>query len=275
MINFIAVEPIVGNARGLSELEPSAADKTAGKAMWTGNELNLDPTQPPARVPARGKVLFLEGTQALTFFLYVEAFNNHAQPIVQITLRQDRPHEIAFKVYAAKGSAPMRSCILTATMENYARLRQLWLKDRVVESRSVWNEFNPDGWGFAPARTWTSERLLTVHGNAIVAATPNEINPARAPYAVEVPPSWRYEGVKATQYWQAPHQRGLLVRLNGRKTYWETKAEIPGGIAFENFELEAPFRPGQEFRFGVIPETPAKLGFNSSGRSNIKTGDGR
>jgi hypothetical protein len=116
MINFIAVEPIVGDARGLSELEPSAMDKTAGKAMWSDNELDLTLTRPRTGTPASGKVISLEGTQALTVFLHVEAFNNGARRIVQITLRRDRPHEIGFNVFAARQSAPMRSCILTATM---------------------------------------------------------------------------------------------------------------------------------------------------------------
>jgi hypothetical protein len=107
--------------------------------------------------------------------------------------------------------------------------------------------------------------LLTVHGSAIVAATPNEADPARGPYTSAVPLAWRYEGVKGTQYWQAPVQRDLLVRLNGRKVYWATRAEIPGGVAFENFEPEAPFHAGQEFRFGVVPETPAQLGFGPNG----------
>ena len=31
---------------------------------------------------------------------------------------------------------------------------------------------------------------------------------------------------------------------------------IPGGVAFENVELVAPFRSGQEFVFGVSPNTP-------------------
>jgi RNA polymerase sigma factor (TIGR02999 family) len=34
-----------------------------------------------------------------------------------------------------------------------------------------------------------------------------------------------------------------------------------GGVSYENVELEAPFKAGQEFRFGVTPEGPEKLGF--------------
>ena len=34
---------------------------------------------------------------------------------------------------------------------------------------------------------------------------------------------------------------------------------IPGGMSYENFELEAPFVQGQEFWFGVTPETVEKV----------------
>ena len=54
----------------------------------------------------------------------------------------------------------------------------------------------------------------------------------------------------------------MVVRVNGRQTYWASDAPIPGGVAFENFELEAPFVAGQEFCFGIIPGTPATLGFS-------------
>lgn len=35
--------------------------------------------------------------------------------------------------------------------------------------------------------------------------------------------------------------------------YWVSQSLIPGGIAFENFELVEPFRDGTTFWFGVIP----------------------
>src|SRR5688572_14302965 len=37
LINFIAIEPVVGKARGLSELEKSSVDGRQGKVFWTGN----------------------------------------------------------------------------------------------------------------------------------------------------------------------------------------------------------------------------------------------
>jgi len=65
--------------------------------------------------------------------------------------------------------------------------------------------------------------------------------------------------------------------VNGRTTYWGNSGKIPGGVSYENFELQAPFSVGQEFWFGVTPDEPGKLGFDPEwGRSNRSrvAGDG-
>jgi hypothetical protein len=154
------------------------------------------------------------------------------------------------------------ACVLTATMCNYARLRRLWLKDRVLAAGEVWPHFAPAGprfRGFAPRRSWPVDELVVVGGQAIVAATGDESDPAGAAYDDTVPPWWRYQGRAGTQYWRSPITPGLRVAVNGRSTYWASTAPIPGGIAYENFELQAPFREGQLFTFGVTDEPPWEL----------------
>lgn len=261
MVNFIAVEPSLGRGRGYSELEWSARDGARGKAMWSGDALDLDPRPRKPWQPARGTVAEADGTETLTVFVFVERFNNGARPIVQIILRADRPHEVTFKLFAAKDSARMRACILSATMGNYARLRRLWLRERVVEAAALWPRPPLDRSGFTPRREWSLDHLLRVGGEVVVAATPNEADPASADYAPSVAHFWRYQGKTATQYWRAPAAAGLVARVNGRTAYWASRAPIPGGIAYENFELDAPFAPGQAFIFGVTPDPPKSLGF--------------
>ena len=100
-------------------------------------------------------------------------------------------------------------------------------------------------------------------GQAIVAARPDEPDPAKARYSPDVARNWHYQGAVATQYWHARARPGLVVRVNGRQTYWASNSPIPGGVAFENFELEAPFEPGFEFCFGVTPDSPTSLGFHA------------
>jgi len=57
------------------------------------------------------------------------------------------------------------------------------------------------------------------------------------------------------QSWRIAASRDARVRVNGRRTFWATNAEIPGGAAFENFEIYEPFIAGEIFRFGVEAES--------------------
>jgi hypothetical protein len=201
VMNFIAVEPVVGQARGLSELEPSRKDDgVAGKAMWS---TDMREENPRPRDP-RGLVRTEEGHRTLSVFIPVEPFDNGTRPVVEVRLREDRPHEVCLRVFAAAGGKPMRSCILTATMGNYARLRRLYLKDRVEESRRVYDPFRPVFAGFAVHRQWGISEMLVRDGQAVVAAAPDEPDPANAHYNADVAPGWHYQGVRATQYWHAP-----------------------------------------------------------------------
>jgi hypothetical protein len=270
VMNFVAVEPIVRDLRGLSELEFSKLDHVDGKAMWTSDTLDDDSKPRPPWHPARGVITAPGGKKVLSFYVFVEPFDNGARPIIEVRLREDRPQEITFRIFSARGGKPMRACVLTATMGNYARLRRLWLKDHIADAHALYHSarFSPEN-GFADHRQWSIDALLVVDGEAVVAARPDEPDPVHATYSRDVHPHWHYVGKTATQYWRSPARPNLLARVNARKTYWASRAPIPGGVAFENFEMQAPFRPGQKFVFGITPELPAALGFYSA--TSIKT----
>jgi len=261
MVNYISIEPVVKGVRGQSELEVGLAGKKRGLAFWTADTRDAVATPREPTMPARGRVERVEGHDALTLYLATERFRNGAQPILQITLRKDRPHEVGFRIHAAKESAAMEACVLSATMGNYGRLRRLWLKDEVVDSRKLWPTFKPDRLGFAPWRTFDRPRLLKLGNDLIVAATADEADLTRTEYDPKVPSHWRYEGKPATHVWRTRDVNGAVARVNGRTTYWGESGKIPGGISYENFELQVPFADGQELWFGVTPEAPAKLGF--------------
>jgi hypothetical protein len=263
MVNFISIEPVIGGKRGQSELEVGLRSKRAGLSFWTADTRHAvaEPREPTA--PARGRFERVDGVEVLTFYLATEPFRNGARPVLQVMLRADRLYEVGFRVMADKRGTPLDSCVLSATMGNYGRLRRLWLADEVVDSRKLWPKFTPDRLNFAPWKAWPGERLLKVGAERIVAATSDEADPARAEYDPKVPPHWRYQGKAATHYWRTKDAEGLVTRVNGRTTYWGESGRIPGGISYENFEMEAPLAPGQEFWFGVTPDEPEKLGFNA------------
>jgi hypothetical protein len=262
VVNFISVEPVVKGVRAQSELDASDRDKEPGLAMWTGDTAAKAATPRSPTAPARGRVGRDGEARTLTFYLATERFRNGARPVIEVVFRSDRPREVGFRLSAAAGSAAMDSCVLSATMGNYGRLRRLWLGGEVVDSRKLWPRFEPDRLGFAPWRAWGRDRLRRAHGSVVVAATSDEADPAAAEYDPKVRPHWRYEGKPATHYWRAADAKGLVARVNGRTEYWGNGGPIPGGVAYENFELEAPFADGQEFWFGVTPEGPESLGFD-------------
>jgi len=264
VINFIAVEPVVRGRRSLSEVERSELDNRRGKRLWLSDELTDAPVPALPWNPSRGKIGKIKvgekEIETLSVVLNVEKLDNGAHPSIQVTFRADRPNEVGFNVYPAKDSAPMERCVLSATMGNYSRCRLLWLKDEVVDSRKLWPDFKGDG--FCEAREFPLERIRRdADGTLTVAITPSEKDLA----AVEMPKGgWSFNGKVATQYWRkypGTAKPDLRVRVNGRARYWRTQVGVPGGVAYENFELIEKFEPGTELWFGVTLQTPRDMGF--------------
>jgi hypothetical protein len=261
-INFIAIEPIVNGRRGYSEMEASILDQRQGKVMWATADRPAKARPAAPWAPVQPTFMKTDGAEAMTFTVWTGRFHNGAQPVVQVILRLDRPEEVTLRVTSVAGTAKMDKCVLTATMGNYARLRRLWLKGKVIEARGIWPKLKDAGaafTAFTPRRHWGVKDLVVVDGEAVAAATTDEADPAGATYAEGTRPWWRYRGRPATQYWRTKRVEGLTVSVNGRTSYWANAVAIPGGIAFENFEMNAPFQEGQEFTFGVTLKTPGEL----------------
>ena len=257
LINFIAIEPIVRGHRGFSELEMSKLDGLPGKRIWSENA-----NPPGASNLWPGQLSQSEGTERLEVPLAIEKFENGAHVRIVTHQRSNRPDELELAVFAEDDSDPLDYCILTATMGNMARTRQLWLKDRVVSSLELYPTYKqPD---FAPHRQFGLAGLHRIKdGDILVAVTNDEQNP---PSVFPFPGSedWHYAGMKVTQFWRVPAadvQPDLQVVVNGRYMYWRSHQPVPGGIAFENFELRQKFHQGQCFVFGITRAVPKELGF--------------
>jgi hypothetical protein len=258
LVNFIAVEPIVGGRKGFSELEHSDLDDTQGKRFWTDagdapSQSGLDPGKLSNPAP---------GVEQLDVLIHVEKFHNGAHVYLVLSQRSDAPGELRLTVHAEPDSAPMEYCILTATMGNMVRARQLWLKDEVASSLKLYPEYKESA--FADHTYYRLERLhRTPAGDVLVAITTDEQDLA----AVRPFPGtgwWYYGGARVTQYWKklnGAFREDLHTAVNARYTYWKSQQPIPGGISFENFELRERFYDGQEFIFGMTRKEPEELGF--------------
>ncbi len=259
LINFIAIEPVVKGVgsrqsrMAFSELEMSELDAgQRGKRLWVSTEPGaVDLATRPAKPAPIAR---------LSVRIDVEKFTaNGAHVYVIASISSDRPHELALTVHHHEDSAPIEELTLTATMGNYERLRQLWLRDRIVDSRELYADYTGDG--FIDKENYPRHDMLTYRdGDAIVMATANEADPASV--AVAAKPHWTYKSIKLTQYWRVPAwhiQPDLRVKVNGRRVYWQSTDPLPGGIAFENFEVRQRYVPDQVFIFGLTPKSPQEI----------------
>jgi hypothetical protein len=257
LVNFIAIEPIVAGRRAFSELEKSQLDKVAGKRIWPTDPAGETTNHVPGTLRTRDG-----NREELEVTFRVEKFANGAHVRLVVVQRSDRPDELELSVYREADSAPLDACILTATMGNMARTRELWLRDEVVSSLQVYRDYRDKD--FAPHRSYPLSRLLhTAEGGVLAALTNDEPNPARE-FPFPGSGLWHYAGSRVTQYWAKPPgelRDDLEVVVNGRYTYWLSTRPIPGGVAFENFEWRERFRDGQKSVFGITRRSPEEMGF--------------
>jgi hypothetical protein len=252
LVNFLAVEPIPEGAtqRGFSELEPSSLDPgERGKRFWSADDPDAA-EQGASAAPGRGTVDVVDGSETLTVWIGVERFENGADVRVRVRFFADRPHEVEVAGFANAASVPLAHLILTATMGNWARLRRLHLADRVVTAAELWPDFS--GTAFAEHARFPLAELSRDGAAVMVSATGDEEDPWSVEYAADTADHWRFLGRRNVQTWRVddPHPE-LEAVVNARWSYWASASPIPGGAAYENFEIIEPFRQGAAFRFSV------------------------
>lgn len=253
LVNFIAIEPIpVGSdERGYSELERSALDPgLSGKRLWSADDEAA--AHGGTGAPAAGVIGSADGVETLTVWIGVEPFDNGADVRVRVRFFADRPHEVEVAGFANPTSVPLAHLVLTATMGNWARLRRIHLRDRTVTPGELWPGHT--GTGFTSHGRFGLADLSRDGTAVVVGASGDEDDPWTVEYSADTADHWRFLGRRAMQTWRVddPHP-DLEVRVNARWAYWASASPIPGGPAYENFEVFEPFRQGASFRFMVEP----------------------
>ena len=275
LINFIAVEPVVDNKIEYSEISPSAIDGKWGKLFWAGDSENANAYNPADQ--CRGVVSHPDPNhpevEQLSVYIFIEQFINRSNPYLKVSIRSDKPDEIGFEIYNNANSAKMDRCTLTATMGNYSRLRLLHLADKIIDSRKLYGGYS--GIDFIEKEAYPVTKFLKLKdGSPIAIATQNESLPELSSWPADSAyyskRGWKYRpDFKLTQYWRMDkgnYDPSLEVRVNGRAKYWSVASrdpkqyvDIPGGQAFENFELREKYYPGQKFYYGLTRKTAEEL----------------
>jgi hypothetical protein len=255
LINYIAIEPVVGTVMGLSELE-RGGDNKPGKRFWVGDDLTDGGIGLNGNT--RGRIRSTPDGRVLTFVVHVELFVNGARPLVEISLFERQPQRVRLRVYSHKDGKSMARCALTATMGNQSRCRHLWLKSETRYAPSHYAGYT--GTDFTETRPYDLDSLFrTKTGDVVAAISPDEFEPREVwPFPNNF---WHHDGRWMAQFWLKPKgsfDDFLQCRVNGRRTYWAGKQPIPGGLSFENFEFREPFQDGREYWFGYTTQSPAK-----------------
>jgi hypothetical protein len=269
LLNFIAVEPVIlgpGNRSSrmaFSELEPSRLDPGDHGKRLSVDLSSYEKSNPDKNDLPTGIIENFPGGRSspaierLSVQIDVERFSaNGAHVHLIASIDSDHPDELKLSVFADNDSPPIEELALTATMGNFERLRRLWLHRCVVDSRELMGSYTGDAFTDPPNYP-LHDMLRTADGDAIVFATTNEDNPSSFPGT----PSghWHYPLPKLTQYWRIEAheiQPDLRVRVNGRRVYWASHDPVPGGIAYENFDVRQRYIPGQSYIFGVTAKAP-------------------
>lgn len=275
LVNFIAIEPVVNGNMEFSEVSPSQVDGKWGKLLWASDTITNNHFS--AYASTRGTITHPDSqhpeTEELSFYVFMEKFLNGAHPYLKLSIRSDNADELCLQVFNEKNSDTMERCALTATMGNYERLRLLYLQKKVIDSRQLFDGY--DGIDFVEKEPYSINQLMrTKKGDFIVLAESNEDFSQLASWPQQ--PSylkkwnWRYRPFfKLTQYWRkeaADADSTLQVRVNGRIKYWSGESSnlndyinIPGGAAFENFEMRENYHFGERFYFGISTKSAIEL----------------
>lgn len=275
MINFLAIEPVVARKMEFSEISSSKIDNKWGKLMWAADSEKNNSFAPYAIT--RGVIDHPEPAQPsverLSLFVFIEKFANGAHPYLKLSLRSDRPEELGIEIFQHDGSAKMDRCAISATMGNYARLRDIHLKEKIIHSKQIYAGYDDIHFVEKEGYPYT-EFSKDKNGDLLVAAVTDESFQELAAWPqtkmYEDKWNWRYRPFfKLVQYWRKEKDRfdpSLHLRVNGRTYYWaggsrdkSQYAAIPNGVAFENFELRENFYQGQKFYFGLSLKTLEEL----------------
>lgn len=276
LLNFLAIEPVIDGKIEFSEISPSSVDNWWGKMMWASDHPELKAFYPTAN--CRGIISHPDAAhpelEELSVYIFLEKYHSGAHPYLKLSVRSDRPEELAIQLFDREGSKKMDYCTITATMGNYARLRSLHLKEETVDSRTLYKGY--DGIDFIEKESYPASSMFRGgEGSYFAFATGNEsleqLKMWPKDSLANVKSGWRYRPpLKFTQYWRSEQSStgndGLMVRVNGRHRYWSGGSrdsthymKIPGGTAFENFELRQPYQPGQKIFFGISARTPQEI----------------
>ncbi|VVB79830.1 Uncharacterised protein [uncultured archaeon] len=195
----------------------------------------------------------------LTVVFRTSEFNKNKIPLkVTITIDKSKPREIGISAQDMYKENNLVSYIhMSATGGNLGRIRDLYLKDEIINSKNLYAGEQPGSGCFYPLKTFALNKLRTDSSGVIAYAGNDEAGNWFGEWGSDVAPY--YGKPKFYQYWRkysGTYNPDLMVTVNGRDHYFSgflnpcNGKAVTGGVAYENFDMVEKYYAGQKFWFG-------------------------
>jgi len=266
------------SSRGFEQSEPSRTDffaenigyidkldilrKHYGESSQEYKDyVNIDSTPPEGL----SKAATIDGNVMTVVFRLSEFEKNDTSIYVIVKVNKNRPREIEILAHNMfSETRPLKYLHLSSTAGSLARLRNLFIKNEVVNSKELFKGTKPGPLCFYALKIFSLERLpIDSQGIISVYAGNDEVGEWIGEFGSKTAPF--YGRPKFYQYWRkypGTYRGDLKVTVNGRDRYFSGYVnpcgkEIHGGIVYENFDMAEEYHEGQTFWFGYTYELPA------------------
>lgn len=194
----------------------------------------------------------------LTVVFETSNFDKNKIPLnVALKIDKNKPREIEISTSnPMQDSKPVIYIHVSATAGNLGRIRDLYLRDEVVNSKDLYAGEQPGNGCFYAIKLFDLDRLKADSSGIIVYAG-NDESGWVGEWGSDVAPY--YNKPKFYQYWRkysGSYKPDLIVTVNGRDHYFSgfinpcNGKEVSGGVAYENFDMLEKYYDGQKFWFG-------------------------
>ncbi len=225
------------------------------------DHVNLDST-PPVELSEAATIV---GNVMTVVFRLSEFQKNDTSVYVIVKINKSRPREIEISSQNMfPQTRPLKYLHVSATAGSLARLRNLWLKNEIVNSKELFEGMKPGPMCFYELKFFGLQRLpLDSQRGITVYADNDETGEWVGEFGSQTAPF--YGRPKFYQYWRkypGTYREDLKVTVNGRDYYFggylnPCGNEIHGGTVYENFDMAEEYYEGQSFWFGYTYVLPA------------------
>jgi len=205
----------------------------------------------------------IENNIMTVVFKMSEFQRNKISGIITVRIDKNHPREIEISAQNPdQETDPVLYFHVSATAGNLARLRNLYLKDEVVNSRELFAGMQQNAACFYPLQTFDLSKLpIDAAGNITVYAGNDETGQWVGDWGSATAPF--YGGQKFYQYWKkypGSYKDDLKITVNARDKYFSgflnscNGKQVLGGVAYENFDMAEQYFDGQTFWYGYSYE---------------------